>query len=68
MKKKYKDYSQPKMANIRQKWLALISLFANDYSKKYTSSEIARAGGIPERTCTRLLNIMVKQKRAGKNG
>ncbi len=47
------------MANIRQNWLNVLLPFANDYTAKFTASEIARITNIPQRTVSRSLDNLV---------
>ena len=68
MKKKIES----KLSNITHRWVDLLIPFSNNYSAKYTASELSRISKIPQQTASRYLNKFVKlnlleYERKGKN-
>lgn len=41
-----------KMGNITQKWVDLLVPFSNDYSAKFSASELSRKAKIPQQTAS----------------
>jgi len=61
-----------KLSNITQKWVDILIPFTNNYSGKYTASELEKLTQIPQQTISRVLNQLqelnlIQFKISGKN-
>ena len=48
------------MSYITQKWVDLLSSFANDYSAKLSETQLAKKSKIPQQTASRYLDMLAK--------
>jgi predicted nucleotidyltransferase len=69
---KMKKGRKPKIGNITQKGVSVLTLFSEDYSARFSASEISRITGLPQQTVSHQLNALagmnlISFAREGKN-
>lgn len=48
------------LSNITQKWVDVLMPFCNNYSERFTASEISRKSQIPQQSVSRILNKLIQ--------
>lgn len=55
-----KKEDKSEMSDITQKWVGLLNPFSNNYSARFSASELSRKSKIPQQSSSRYLNKLVK--------
>lgn len=51
-----------KISNVTQKWVDVLKPFSGNYYGKFSASELAEKSGVPQQSCSRILNKLSEMK------